>query len=196
MKRIGVMGLVLSLLVCSMGCSSSPKSTEVVPERSASERFEERVSAAYAQLELGNPERAMALASEAETLVQGLGVDRTACDLVKAEAALMKDRLDEATCLAEAVREGDAWNAAASEILGRVALRRGDLEAAEQIFQAARQKTNSEAARERLTDLIALVAGLQAYGRADLEVAQRHWAGIRSSEVRYAVDVALRGVTE
>jgi ATP/maltotriose-dependent transcriptional regulator MalT len=187
--------MVLGLLVVSVlgGCSSNPpKPTE--PERSPAEEFAAKVDRAYALLKAGYPEAAATMADDADAIVRGLSVDRTACDLVKAEIALTQGNLDEAACIADAVRKGDAWNAPASEILGNVALRRGHLDQAAAIFREARQHARHEASRDRLADLVALVAGLEAYGRSDLEVARRYWSSIRDSDIRYAVDVAVRNV--
>ena len=132
---------------------------------------------------------ALAIATE-----HNLDVSETS--LLRAEMAIRAGNAETAVSIAREVLAVDQDNARANEVCGKALLTGGRFAEAEPHLVAAQSAYPTACDRGRAADLIALTRGLQAYGRGDLAVAQKYWAGINDDDLRYVVDIAAKRAAE
>jgi len=184
MKHI-VCSLAIASVVALGGCSSTQ---QISPEPLRSPTL---AAQAHESLVGGNlaASRQQLNLTRQSAMAEGVAVDDL--DLLEAEIHLQQGEKEQATAIATRVMERDATNPQAHEILGKVAIRNGDLDAALQYIEGARQHYAAADDRQRAEDLIALVRGLAAYGQASPDQAKEYWTGIRGQALRESIQSLL-----
>ena len=113
--------------------------------------------------------------------------------LLRAEARLQRDDPVGARELAQQVAEnhvpGTRRRAQAEEILAKADIRQGLFaEAREHLVEADRSYT-AEPDKHRVTDLLHLVDGLEAYARGQTAEAKTHWRAISDPELKLSISM-------
>jgi tetratricopeptide (TPR) repeat protein len=164
------------------GCASTPTA---VPNA------EREIALAQGALAAGEIELALLRLEKARLAYRG--PDPEYLTLLMAEAHLLGDDPAEALGLAAEVLEADGAHPAANEVAGKALIRLERYEDAEQRFLSAQRAYSAdEPGYRRLEDYLSFARGLNAYARADPEVAQRYWQAIEDPQLRYSLDQAVR----
>jgi hypothetical protein len=163
------------------------------------EKYALEVRGARDSLERNFPEKAEVHLARADKLAEKYDlVPSTDATLLKAEARIQLRDLATAEALATGVAEqhvpGQRPRAQAEEILGKIAIRRGNFTGAMHHLAQADRSYESAGDKQRVADLVLLVQGLQAYGRGEMDQARRRWESISDPKLRVAINVRRQAV--
>lgn len=157
------------------------------------EKYALEVRGARDSLERNFPEKAEVHLARAQKLAEKYDlVPSPDATLLKAEARIQLKDLATAEALATGVAEtyvpGTRPRAQSEEILGKIAIRRGDFRGAMYHLVQADRSYESSGDKQRVADLLLLVQGLEAYGRGQMTVARQTWEKISDPKLRVAID--------
>jgi tetratricopeptide (TPR) repeat protein len=163
------------------------------------EKYALEVRSARDSLERNFPEKAEVHLARADQLAEKYDlVPAPDATLLKAEARIQLKDLATAEALAAGVAEeyvpGTRPRAQAEEILGKIAIRRGDFRGAMHHLVQADRSYESAGDKQRVADLLLLAGGLEAYGRGQMAEARRTWEKISDPRLRVAIDVRREAV--
>ena len=180
MRYLMLMGLV-SLAAALTGCKSAPIAA-----------YNQEITLAHKALTESEPEEARQRILQAKEIADGTDIDTTSAQLLLAETKLKSGKPIEAAGIVQEILKETPRHPRANEILGKACIQDGQFARAEEYLCKAKAAYAEAADRRRVEDLMSLARGLAAYGEGDLAVARKYWASIRSANLRYAVDVAVK----
>ncbi len=174
MKRTAII-VALAMAGMLMGCQD--------------QEYDVQIRQAHEALVTGFPELADHHLEKAEALADDSRVGSTVDgELLRAELKLQQGHFEAATQLAGQVAAksspGSINMARANEILGKVAIRQGKLDAATEYLTRAQKSFMSPADQYRLKDLLNIVNGLSAYSQGRTRLAQKHWDKITNEQLK------------
>ncbi len=178
MKRTGWIAAALALVAVA-GCNAQKQHAMALEnaEVSLDQDFPER-----AELHLNKADR-IARENRLKTGVES--------SVLRAEALIQMDRLEEAQRIAQQIADdyvpGTAPRAQAEELQAKIAIRQARFLDAQVHLNEAHRSYTDAADRGRITDLLNLVRGLEAFSDGKTLAARTHWNSINDAQLRESI---------
>jgi tetratricopeptide (TPR) repeat protein len=156
--------------------------------------YDNRMRAAFAQLQDGQHQQALDNLQRAGQIAQEKGYNQTELKRLLVETNLASGNNAEAYSKAEELLKESPQSAYANELMGKVLLKEGDYGEAEKYFIRAREGYEASVDTSRTSDLVVLARYLAAYKEGNPRLAARYLREIKDSDLQYAVDKAQKDI--
>lgn len=183
-RRSIILVLVCAALLTAAGCGGNAARTE----------YNNKLKAAFSQLEKGEPETAAAHLEQAKQIADENGFEAVEVDRLLVEANMGLGNMVDAHAQAKTLLDADAEDPFANELMGKIQLKQGEYAEAEKHFVAAQENYQAELDVVRAGDLLAMSRYCSAYERGNPRLAESYLREIRNADLQHALDKAHSNV--
>ena len=185
--------LIVLLVVCGVIIASSGCASDMVRVD-----YDKRIKTAFGQLQHGEPLLALDNLQAAETIGQENDYNQTEIKHLLVETQLSLGNNTEAHNQAKKLLDTDPQDAYANELMGKVFLKNGQYDEAENYVIRAEKAYKADVDISRAHDLVALSRYFSAYEQGNPRLAERYLREIQNPDLQNAVgeaedDVLVKG---